>query len=112
MYEQKLSIFAVKSNDQQQYNNIIEASMVSTPEVFTDNSPMSPRPSTTVKKPSARKSLRKFTGILNVKHETAVCRFGSAELERKDIISINISFFSIPKRSGHTKINDQVKRSS
>ena len=30
-----------KCDDQQQYKTIIEAAMVSTPEVFTDNSPMS-----------------------------------------------------------------------
>ena len=41
--------------------------MVSTPEGFTDNSPISPRKSTPVKKPSARKSLCMFTNFLEVK---------------------------------------------
>ena len=32
---------AGKCDDQHQYNEILEAAMVSTPEAFTDNSPMS-----------------------------------------------------------------------
>ena len=41
--------------------------MVSTPERFTDNIPMSPGPSVTVKNPSARTPLRLFTELLYVK---------------------------------------------
>ena len=41
--------------------------MVSTPELFTDNSPISPMISTPVKKPRAQKSLCLFTNILYVK---------------------------------------------
>ena len=44
-------------DDQQQTKDIIEASMVSNPEGFTDNSPISTMKSTPFKKPSARKSL-------------------------------------------------------
>ena len=44
---------AGKCDDQQQFKDILEADMVSTPEVFTENSPISPRKSTLVKKPSA-----------------------------------------------------------
>ena len=49
-----------KCDDQQQYKAILETAIVSTPEEFTDNSPMSPSQSVTVKKPSARKPLRQF----------------------------------------------------
>ena len=46
---------AFKCDEKQQFNNIIEADMVSNPEVFTYKSPIYPMTSTTVKKPSARK---------------------------------------------------------
>ena len=41
--------------------------MVSTPEVFANDSPISPMTSTPVKKQSSRKSLCLFTNILDVK---------------------------------------------
>ena len=41
--------------------------MVSTPEGFTKKSPISPKTSTLVKKPSARKLLCMFTNLLDVK---------------------------------------------
>ena len=44
-----------KCDDQQQYKDIIKEIMVSTPEGFTDKSPISPSQSVTVKTPSARK---------------------------------------------------------
>ena len=44
---------AGKCDDQQQVKDILEAPMVSTNEGFTDNSPISPMTSSTVKKPSA-----------------------------------------------------------
>ena len=49
----KLYKQAGKCDDQQQFNNILEYAMVSTPEGFTYNSPISPRTSTPVKKLSA-----------------------------------------------------------
>ena len=52
--------------DQQQFKDILEAGMVSTPEGFTNNSPIFPMKSTLVKKPSAQKSLCMFTNILYV----------------------------------------------
>ena len=58
---------ARKCDYQQHYKTIIEAAMVPTPEVFSENSPMSPGPLSTVKKPSARKSLRRFTELLYIK---------------------------------------------
>ena len=45
--------------------------MVSNPEGFTNDSPISPMISKTVKKPSARKSLCLFTNILDAKKKTA-----------------------------------------
>ena len=44
-----------KFDDQQQYRDITESAMVSTSEVFTDNSPMLPRKYVTVKTSSAIK---------------------------------------------------------
>ena len=58
---------AVKWDDQIQFKDILEADMVSTPEGFTDDSPISPMKSTTVKKPRAQKSLCMFAYILDVK---------------------------------------------
>ena len=54
--------------------DIIDAAMVSTPEVVIDNSPNVHMTSTPVKKPSARKSLCLFTNILDVKTKTATGR--------------------------------------
>ena len=63
----KLYTFSVKCNDQLQFKEIIEGSIVYTTEIFTDNSPMSIGTSIIIKKFSARKSLRLFTEFLNVK---------------------------------------------
>ena len=41
--------------------------MVSTPELFINDSPISPRTLTPIKKPSAGKSLCMFTNVLEVK---------------------------------------------
>ena len=70
-YQESMQIYW-KCGDEQQYKSVIEASMVSTPEKFTNNSTMSPRPSVTVRNPSARKSLRIFTEVLDVKNKTSV----------------------------------------
>ena len=63
----KLYTYSGKCNDQLQFKAIIEASMVSTPEIFTDNSPMSPGPPMIAKKCSSIKSLHIFTEFLDVK---------------------------------------------
>ena len=63
----KLYKHAGKFDDHKQLKVIIEAAMVSSTEVFTDNSPISPRKSTPVNKPSDRKSLCIFTNVLEVK---------------------------------------------
>ena len=64
---------------------MIESSMVSTPEVCTNNSQMTPKPSMSTKNTSAIKPLRKFTETLYVKHKTAACRFGAAKENRRKI---------------------------
>ena len=58
---------AGKCDDQQNFKDIIDAAMLSTPEGVTDNIPNAPMTLTPVKKPSARKSLCIFTNILDVK---------------------------------------------
>ena len=57
--------------------------MVSTPVLFTYDSPISPMTSTPVKKPSARKSLCIFTNTLDVKNKTATRQVGASKSKRK-----------------------------
>ena len=52
---QKLYKQSGKCDNQQKFKDILEAAMISTPEGFTDNSPISPMASTPIKKPRARK---------------------------------------------------------
>ena len=59
--------------------------MVSTPDVFTDNSPLSPDSDVYVKNPSARKSLHQFLESLDVKN-TAGCRLGYATSKLESIV--------------------------
>ena len=61
--------------------------MVSSTEVFTDNSPRSPMIPIPVNKPSARKYMRLFTNILDVKYKTDIRRFRGAKSNRKAIKS-------------------------
>ena len=69
--------------DYQQYlKDIIDASILSTPEGVTDNSPNVHMTSTPVKKPSARKSLCLFKNILDVKPKTAKRCFMAAKSKR------------------------------
>ena len=65
----KLYKHAGECDNQKQFKDILEAAMVSTHEGFTDKIPISPMTPTTVKKPSARKSLCFFTNILDAKKE-------------------------------------------
>ena len=59
--------------------------MVSTPEGFTDNSPISNMKRTPVKKPRAQKSLCMFTNILDVNKKTAYRQFRAAKSKHKAI---------------------------
>ena len=68
-----------KCDDQQQYKEIIESSMVSNNEGFTDNSPMSYGPSVTAKQPNASKSLLQLSETLDVKPKTSIHRLCAAK---------------------------------
>ena len=59
--------------------------MVSNTERFTDNIPISPEPPMIVKKCSARKSLRLFTEVLDVKDKTSVRQVGAIKPNCKAI---------------------------
>ena len=67
----KIYQHAGKCDDQQDLKDIIYAAMISTPDEVTDVSPSFSINQTTVKKPSAKKSLCLFTNIFNVKKRTA-----------------------------------------
>ena len=71
----KIYQHADKCDNQQNLKDILEAALLSTLEVFTDNILNFHTPSTPVKKPSAGKSQFLFTKILNVKPKTAKRRF-------------------------------------
>ena len=75
----KLYKHAGKCDELQQSTDIVEAAMVSTPEVFTNNSPIYPMTPAPVKKTSARKSLCLFTNILDVKKKTAIRQVGASK---------------------------------
>ena len=83
--------------------------MVSTPEGFTDNSPISPMISTPVKKPSARKSLCLFTNILDARKKTATCQFGYAKSKCKAIKYGTTPWALNTEQKVNSKINDQIK---
>ena len=68
----KLYKHAGKCEDQQQSKDIFQDAIISTPERFTNNNPRSLMTPTTVKKPSARKSLCLFTNILDVKKKADI----------------------------------------
>ena len=65
---------AGKCDNKQQFKYILEAAMVSIPEEFTNNIPISPMNLTSVKKQSSEKSLCVFTNILYVKNKTDICQ--------------------------------------
>ena len=63
--------------------------MVSTPEAFNDNSPISHMTPTPVNKPSAGKLLCIFTKILDAKKKTATRWFGADKSNHKENWSSN-----------------------
>ena len=118
MFEQKclqnikeLYKHAGKCDNQQKIKDILEAPVVSTPEGFTNNSPIYPMTPTPDNKTSARKSLCLFTNILDVEKKTAICTFGAAKSNCKSIKSGTTPWALKPKKKGRSKINDQVKKS-
>ena len=106
----KLYTSAGKCNFQLKFKENFEASMVSTPERFTDNSRMSPGITIIFKNCSARKAFHLFTEVLDVKKKTDGLRVGAAKSKRKAIIAGSMLWSSIPKRKVHTKINEQVNK--
>ena len=63
--------------------------MVSTTEVFTYSSPISPMNPMPVKKPNARKSLCMFTNILDANKKTAYYLVEAAKSKHKAIKYVN-----------------------
>ena len=59
--------------------------MLSTPEGCTNNSLITTNPYVYSKSRSTRKLLRQFTDTLDVKHNTSVQRFGTANSKRKAV---------------------------
>ena len=98
---QKLYKQAGKCDDQHQLKNIPEAAIVSTPEVFTNESTISPMASAPVKKPSDRKPLCIFTNILGMRKKTATRRVGYAESKHKVIKYGTTTWELKKKRKGH-----------
>ena len=63
----------------------------------------------TVKKPSARKSLRLFTNIFDVGNRTAIRRIGNEKLKRRSIKSGCGLWTNKIKQKVHKKNNEQIK---
>ena len=106
----KLYTYYGKCNDKLQFIEILEASMVSTTDRFTDNSTVSPGPTMILRKCSEIKSLRLFTEVLDFKKKTYVCRVGADKSKRKAIISGSMLWSSITKSKRHKNINEQVNK--
>ena len=71
---------------------------------------MSPGPSVTVKNPKAQISLCLFTQLFDVKNKTAVRQVGADKSNIKAIRSGSMLWSNIPKRRGHTKINEKINK--
>ena len=98
-----------KYDDQKKFKDFLEGAMVSTPEVFTDNSPISPSISAPVKKQSAGKSICLFTNVLDAKKKTATRRVG-ADKSKRNAITYGTTLWALKqKRKGNSKINDYIK---
>ena len=69
-----------------------------------------PITSTSVKKPSARKSLCIFTNLLDVKPKTAKRRIVDAKSKLRATTVGTSHWTNKIKRKGHSKINEQIKR--
>ena len=75
----KIYQHAGKCDDQQNLKDILNAAMVSTPELVTNNNPNVCLTLIPVKKPSAKKSLCLFTNIFDVKNKTEKRCIGAAK---------------------------------
>ena len=99
-----------KCDDQQNLKDIIEAALLSTPEVFIYNSPNVHMTSSPFKKPSGSKSLCLFTNILDAKPKTEKISFVAARSKRKAMKVGNILWTKKTKQKGRSKINEHIKR--
>ena len=106
----KLYKHSGKCDNQQQFKDIFEAAMVSNPEGFTNNSPISPMTTPTIKKPSARKSLCLFTNILHVKKKTAIRWVRTAKSKCKVIKAGTMPCALKPKQKGNPMIKDHMNK--
>ena len=86
----KIYQHAGKFNYQNNLKDILDTDIVSTPEEVTDVIPILRITQTTVKKPSARKSLFLFTNIFYVKNRTAIRCFESEKSKHRAIKVGNI----------------------
>ena len=82
--------------------------MFSTPEGFTNNGPMSPGSSVTVKKPIASKLLSQFYEVSYAKQNTDVCMLGYVKSKHKAIRAGSMLCSNIPNSRVHKKINERV----
>ena len=106
----KLYKHASKFDNQQQFTDILEAAMVSTPEGFTNKITRCPMTPTPVNNPSSIKSLCIFTNILDVKRRTSICRVVTSKSKRKAIKAGTTPWEFKPKQKLNLKINDQIKK--
>ena len=93
----KISKSSGKCGYQQHYKAMIEATMISTYERFTDNRTMSYGQYGPVKEPSARKSLHQCTEKLDVKPKTHFRPLCAAKSKRKASRTGSMLFSSILK---------------
>ena len=84
--------------------------MISTPEEIIDGSTSLTITQTTVKKPSAIKSLSLLTNIFYVKKRHAIHHVGAARSKHRDIKAGCSLWKNNKQLKGHSKINDQIKR--
>ena len=96
-----------KCENQQKYEAILEAAIVSNSEGCTDNILMIPRQYDPTKQPSTIKLLRQISEAWYVKHKTDVCRLGAPKAKHKEIRAGNTLCSNIVKLRGHTKINQK-----
>ena len=83
--------------------------MVSTPDIFSENIPISSGLYVSIKQTKARKSLGNFATTLDVKPKTAVHRLCADKSKRNTIRAVSQVWYKIPKRQCCTKINEYVK---
>ena len=101
-----------KCDDQQQYNAMIESTMLSTTERFTGNVPILYGSIVTVNQTNARKPLHQFSETLDGKPKTDFWQLCTSKLMCKAIRAGSMLWSSIPKWFIHTKINKGVKKIS